>query len=300
MQRLPPMHTLAAFEASARLGTFSQAAEELSVTNSAISHRIRLLEDHLGCRLFVREPKHVRLTRQGQHFLESVRTSIDLLTSSARTIADAAPGDGRLSVTVAPGLGNHILIPRIGEFIQAGDGLDLRIDTSPRVVDLDQDGFDIAIRLGGGSWPGYASEFLAEEKVFAFASERYVREFGRGRGFGALGRATLIHSDDFSWRRWFELQSQDFDGFRGIKSGLRFKEVCAALTAAEQGLGVVLANQGSAFAAQRDGRLIPFVECGIDYRKHYFAVYNQESVRLPLIRAFLDWAQPAIKCALNG
>src|SRR4051812_35218137 len=192
IRRLLPMHALAAFEAAARLQTFARAAEELCVTQSAISHRIRQLEDHLGVKLFVRVHKQVVLTPPGQAFLREVRESMRRLAAASARVNDRPAR--KLRVTSSPALASTVLIPHLKDYFDQCGYVDLEIDTSARVMDLEDDRFDLALRFGTGNWPGHAAELLVEEQIAALASPAYAQGFGRNRTVSDLSRAALISS----------------------------------------------------------------------------------------------------------
>lgn len=292
------MHALAAFEAAARLDSFARAADELCVTQSAVSHRIRQLEEHLGVRLFLRVHKHVLLTPHGERFLVGVREAMQQLAAAAAGVAEQRPAR-RLRVTCAPALASQILIPRLKSYLDRSDPLDIEIDTSTRMAELADEGFDLALRLGRAPWPGYEAELIAEERVVACCSPDYAARFGNVRHAGMLERATLIHGKPFSWAQWTRRVSG-----RPIalppSSGLVFQEVWAAIDAATHGLGVVLSNQVSALEARRAGRLVPFVAESVDLQRHYYGVYRADSARLDAIRHFLDWFGPLVRDELSA
>lgn len=290
IRRLPPMHALAAFEAAARLQTFARAADELCVTQSAISHRIRQLEDHLGVKLFIRVHKQVVLTPPGQAFLLEVRDTMQRLSVAASRVSDQ-PGK-RLRVTASPALAFTVLIPHLKQYFERSGYVDLEIDTSSRVLDIEQDRFDLALRFGNGNWPGYTSELLVEERVIALASPQYAQEFGRKRGLAELSRATLIHSKAFSWNQWFK--AVGYPHSIAVPKGLVFVDVAGAIDAGIHGLGVVLANKGTTVLARRNGSLTSFVENSADMNRHYYGVYRTESEHFDTIRDFLDWIKPLV------
>jgi len=294
--RLPPMHCLAAFEAAARLGTFAEAADELCVTHSAVSHRIRHLEEHLGVVMFVRVYKQVVLTPAGADFLRAVQQTMGPLAQAAKALGERK--HRRLVVTAGPGVASYVLIPHLNDFLQSVGDVDIEIDASSRLVDLNRDGVDLGIRLGSGNWPGYQTELLAEDYVYAMSSPSYAMKFGMRRHLPELARARLIHTGSFSWNQWFSAHGQPATMVR--EEGLVFKETATAVNAAVHGLGVVLSNRGSALGPRREGRLTAFMEDGINLRRHYFGVYAPNSPQADLIRKFLDWLQPVLTYALNG
>jgi len=284
------MHALAAFEAAARLQTFARAAEELCVTHSAISHRIRQLEEHLGVKLFVRVQKQMVLTPPGQAFLSEVRESMQRLGQAAARVSEQSAR--RLRITASPAIAFAVLIPHLKDYFERSGYVDLEIDTSSRVLDLERDRFDLALRFGPGNWPGYVSELLVEEKIIALASPGYVRAFGAARSLSDFPKATLIHSRPFSWNQWFK--SVGHPQSVPVPKGLVFVDVAAAIDAAIHGLGVVLANRATTAQARKDGSLVAFVENSIDLNRHYYGVYRDGSEHAETIRDFLDWIKPLV------
>jgi len=292
-RRLPPMHALTAFEAAARLGTFAQAADELCVTQSAISHRIRVLEEHLGAPMFVRVHKHVVLTPQGERFLTGVREAMRQLGSAAASLASS--GRSRLRITSSPALASRILIPHLRDFMQRHEDLQLDIDASSRVVDLLEGTYDIALRFGTGPWPGLERELLLDESVIALASPDYAARYGAERSLASLASATLIHSSAFNWQTWLRAFGAPLPPSQ--TAGLTFQDVAPALDAAVHGLGVVLANRLTSLDLRNRGLLVPFVDESVDQSRHYYAVYRADSPRIETIRSFLEWLLPCVRNA---
>src|SRR5690606_38717217 len=150
--RLPPVHALSAFEAAARHGSFAVAAEELCITPSALSHRIRLLEDFVGERLFVRDGRAITLTEFGRRYLEVVRAAL-------RTLADfplphrSAPVQPRVKVTVPPTFARYLLVPRLSAFAAAHPDITIELFLSVPLYDLSLSESDVDIRFGAGKYP---------------------------------------------------------------------------------------------------------------------------------------------------
>lgn len=289
-RRPPPMHALEAFDVAARLGSFSQAAHELCVTQSAISHRIRLLEEHLGTLLFARVHRQVVLTPDGERFLSGVREAIRHITKAADAVVRRHACV--LRIASAPALASHVLIPHLRGFLDRHPGLEIEIDTAMSMVDLFENNFDVALRFGIGPWPGLRTELLLEERVFPLSSSAYASHFGSVRTSGTLAHATLIHTRVFSWQQWFK--SAGAPGASGHVPGIVLPDMRAALDAAVHGLGVVLANQLVSLELREKRLLVPFVKTAIDLHRHYYAVYRSDASRLDEIRSLLDWLRPIL------
>jgi LysR family glycine cleavage system transcriptional activator len=295
-RRLPPMHSLAAFESAARHLSFSRAGEELCITQSAVSHRIRQLEQSLGARLFERRHKRVELTRKGEQFLLAVRQAMQQMTLAAQRVA--GEHDQRLRVTVSPAVASQIVIPNLSRFLALHPRVGVDLDTSSRVADLSDDSFDVGLRLGVPPWSEVQAELLVEERVLALASPAYARRFGRRRERAALEQATLIHTRPFTWNQWFRALGWPPPAGASTVPALSFVEAWAAVEAAEQGMGVVLAPQTVSLAARQRGRLIPFIDAALDAQRHYYAVYAPDSPKLELIQAFVAWTGELMRAAI--
>src|SRR5690348_8399241 len=152
--RLPPLSALRAFEAAARLGSFSRAAEEISVTHSAVSHQVRALERALGTPLFQRHGKRVALTEAGRHFSERVGAALRDIAEAARFVQRSARDKNVLTITTLPSFAARWLLPRLGRFMEQHPQLAVSVHTSLALVDLERDEVDLAIRFGNGQWPG--------------------------------------------------------------------------------------------------------------------------------------------------
>ena len=176
MARLPALDTLRVFEAAARLKSFKEAADELSVTASAVSHRVATLEDELGTVLFVRHARRIEVTSEGERLAAGVRRG---LAEIRRAVASIDRREGtRIRVTGLPSHVTRWLAPRLHRFRAAHPDIELDITADLALVDLTQRTFDIALRFGNGVYPGVHAEYLMHDTIFPVASPRYVAEVG--------------------------------------------------------------------------------------------------------------------------
>src|ERR1700756_1945513 len=167
--RLPSLNGLRAFEAAARHLSFTQAASELNVTQTAISHQIRRLEEELGLRLFIRKNRALALTPQARDYLPGVRAAFnDLRLATDRLLRK--DDDKVLTVSTLASLAAKWLLPRLTAFQEAHPGIDVRITTSTALVDFRGGGVDAAIRYGRGNWPGVRAEWLMADDFFPVCS----------------------------------------------------------------------------------------------------------------------------------
>jgi LysR family glycine cleavage system transcriptional activator len=236
-RRTPSLSALRAFEAAARRRSFKLAADELSVTPTAISHRIRALEAELDAQMFVRKTRAVELTPDGQTLYAAVREGFDAINAGIERIGQRSRRTVTLSTT--PAFASKWLVPRLASFQMNYPDIDLNVHASTAPVDLHAGDVDLAIRYGLGRYPGLTSTLLLEDRYAPIASPalkvRHAKEIRSRR---------LIHFDwqqplpvDLTWSAWFRLA-----GLKQAKAdaGVRYSEESHAIQAAVAGQGVAL------------------------------------------------------------
>src|ERR1700685_2629811 len=202
--RLPSLNGLRAFEAAARHLSFTNAASELNVTQTAISHQIRRLEQELGIRLFVRQNRALQLTPEAREYMPGVRAALnDLRLATDRLLRK--DNDHVLTVSTLASLAAKWLLPRLSAFQEAHPGIDVRITTSTALVDFRGGDVDAAIRYGRGQWPGLRADWLMADQLFPVCSPALVTGNRPLRSPEDLAYQTLLHTsagygDD--WRLW--------------------------------------------------------------------------------------------------
>ncbi len=197
---LPPLNPLRAFEAAGRHLSLTRAARELHVTAAAVSHQVRGLEDYLGVKLFRRVGNSLLLTDAGQACLPGLGEGFDRLASAIERLKEH-DARGPLHVSVAPAFASKWLVPRLERFDSAHRDIDVRISASLEVVDLDRDGFDAAIRLGRGSYPGLEVHELFAESVVPMCRTDLI-EGPHPLGTPAdLRHHVLLHDDSLRFER---------------------------------------------------------------------------------------------------
>jgi LysR family glycine cleavage system transcriptional activator len=172
--RLPSLNGLRAFEAAARHMSFTLAASELNVTQTAISHQIRRLEEELGIRLFVRQNRTLLLTPEAREYLPGIRAAFNDLRLATDRLLRKDEGNV-LTVSTLASLAAKWLLPRISSFQERHPGIDVRITTSTALVDFRRDGVDAAIRYGRGQWPGLRADWLMADKMFPVCSPELLK-----------------------------------------------------------------------------------------------------------------------------
>lgn len=251
---LPPLDTLRAFEAAARLGSFSAAAEVLNLTHGAISRQVAKLERWLGLKLFLREARGVKLTPDGDRLYVSTREAFALIGAYSDRWTEPR-GTSVVRLSALPSVSSRWLMPRLSKL----EGGDLRIlfSVDHRQIDLEDEGIDLALRCGRGEVPGRVSLQLFDEWCFPVASPALAKQIGQENPGGDPKRLLnypLIHdSSATGWRAWFAEQGLDY---RPATHDRRFEDYSLVLDAAACGLGIALARPP---LAQRDldaGRVV--------------------------------------------
>src|SRR3984957_14102281 len=202
--RLPSLNGLRAFEAAARHLSFTAAATELNVTQTAISHQIRRLEAELGIRLFVRQNRSLALTAEARDYLPGIRAAFNDLRLATDRLT-RKENDRVLTVSTLASLAAKWLLPRLSTFQQAHPGIDVRITTSTSLVDFKSGDVDAAIRYGRGQWPGLRADWLMADQLFPVCSPALLEGDKPLRCPEDLANQTLLHTSsiyDDDWRLW--------------------------------------------------------------------------------------------------
>jgi LysR family glycine cleavage system transcriptional activator len=286
LRRLPPLNALKAFEAAARHESFTRAAEELCVTQGAVSHQVKALEALLALKLFSRERQRLLITEAGRDYLVVVRDALDRIALGTERLLQRQSA-GALTVSTSPDFASKWLVHRLGDFAEAHPEIDLRVSATMHHVDFAREDVDIAVRHGEGAWPGLESVRLAPEQLFAVASPTLVAGRRRPTRPADLLEHTLLHLDDRSyWARWFELA-----GVAGadLTRGPVWNRASMVIDAAVDGHGVALARTTLAAWDLLAGRLVRLFPVAMPLRKTYWIVCPKATASLPKITLFRDW-----------
>ena len=280
MNDLPPLHTLPAFEAAARLGSFLAAAEALHLTPSAISHRIKQLEEHLGQPLFERRHRAVVLTAAGRRYLAVVREALLRLDEASAVLR--APSVERLRISAAPALGSKWLVARVAEYQQGRPDLEFTLGTATGLGPLLNGEADIGLRYGEEEWPGLLAWKLFDERVFPVCSPTLAANLQTPTD---LDGVRLLRHPLLSWSRWFAAA-----GLRRPEpaSGPTYEDALLMLEAAVAGHGVALIATTLAQPYLDEGRLVrPFAEDCPD--RSFYIVAPPAVQEKPAIMDFIRW-----------
>jgi len=290
--RIPPVHALSAFEAAARHSSFALAAEELCITPSALSHRIRLLEEFVGERLFLREGRNVGLSEFGRRYLEVVRQALRTLTDfpMPRRAASAQP---RVKITVPPTFARYMLVPKLSSFTQNHPDIAVEIYLSVPLYDLSLSESDIEVRFGVGKYPNLQSEMLFAEPTFAVASPDYLKKAGPIKTPADLQNVSLLRSALEPWQPWFEAAGLDWPE---PVNGMRVDDLGLLLEMVRHGHGVGLTRDHFAREMIARGDIVRLFELQMASPPHaYYVVYEKQARERPEVEAFLEWMKNVLR-----
>ncbi len=287
--RLPSLNGLRAFEAAARHLSFTLAASELNVTQTAISHQIRRLEEELGIRLFVRQNRALALTPEARDYLPGVRAAFnDLRLATDRLLRK--DDDKVLTVSTLASLAAKWLLPRLTDFQEQHPGIDVRITTSTSLVDFQRDNVDAAIRYGRGQWPGLRADWLMADELFPVCSPSLLRGDKPLRQPEDLKGYPLLHtsnanSDD--WRLW--LTAAGLPGDIARQPGITFDMIFMTIQAAIDGIGVAMGRTSYVQDDIAKGRLVVPFKIALPADAGFYLVAPEGRREAPKLAAFREW-----------
>ena len=281
--RIPPMQALRAFEAAARTGSLTRAAEALSVTHGAISHQIKALEESLGVRLLERAGRGIRVTDSGERLAARMRAALAEIADAVREASERA-NPRQLRVSVMPSFAARWLLPRLGSFIARHPDIDLDVRSSMALVDFRRDDADVAIRHGFGNWPDVKAEYILSDTYFPVCSPRLVPRLpGEPRD---LARYTLLRANDEFWKPWFDAVGLDWPE---PARGPIFNDSALMLQAAVDGQGIALARKSLLGNDVRNGLLVRLFDIDVAAPRRYYLVYPPRLAGSPKLAAFREW-----------
>lgn len=281
-----PLSAIRIFEAAARLKSFTRAAEELGVTQAAVSWQVKALEKRLDQALFQRLPREVVLTPSGERLARAASEAVNLLRAALDDLTET--GEGVLAITTVNSLAAHWLAPRIGAFQVAHPKLAVRLETSNRIVDLAHDSIDIAIRAGNGEWPGMEARFVFPNIQTPLCTPQMREQLGGLTRPEDLLTAPRIGSEE-EWAVWFQAAGID-TGLAPVEptrlmADTQTLEVASALG----GQGVALGSPILFAADIASGRLVRPFEPVMPLGGGLWLVYPKDRRRSPKIAAFREW-----------
>jgi LysR family glycine cleavage system transcriptional activator len=285
---LPSLNGLRAFEAASRHMSFTRAAAELNVTQTAISHQIRRLEEQLGIPLFIRRNRTLTLTAEARDYLPSIRSAFEDLRRATERLRRADP-DARLTVSTTASLATKWLVSRVAAFQDANPGVEVRITTSAHLVDFHREEVDVAVRYGLGVWPGLRADWLMAEDIFPVCSPTLLTDATPLRSPADLAHHTLLHTmvSREDWQLW--LTAAGLPASIATRRGLTFDQSFMAIQAAMEGLGVALGRSHLVEADIAAGRLVAPFDMVLPQDAGYYVVTPEAAAETPNIALFRNW-----------
>lgn len=285
-RRLPPLTALRAFEAGARHLSFTKAAQDLNVSQAAISHQVKALEEHLGVRLFRRFTRKLVLTDEGRRLYPVLSEAFERIADTVQEITDKK-ADWLLTVSLLPSFGARWLVGRLGRFRQSHPEIDLRLHHSLDRVDFARDDVDMAVRWGRGDWPGLAVDFLKGDTLIPVCSPDLLEAEPPLRAPADLAGHTLLHEEDYDdWTQWLRAAgAPEVESRRGPV----MDDPAVIIQAALGGQGVALVTQAFVADDLAAGRLVRLFELSLETEFAYYIVYPADALEQSKVRAFRDF-----------
>jgi LysR family glycine cleavage system transcriptional activator len=284
MAPFPSLETLRVFEVACRHGSYSEAARELHVTHSAVSQRIRQLEEELGLTLFERQGNRMVPTSSGLRLQAGVKNAFSEMNAALASIQTRRK-DTEITVSLLPVMAARWLVPRLSRFTARFPHVNLHIKTGQSLANFKSDGVDIAIRFGTGDWKGLRAIKLLDEEFFPVCSP--------GLNGGRLPKdpasmlsQPLLIDRNLSWHAWFKSAGVKLD--RDI-AGTSFTDTNALMEAAVTGQGIALGRLSVARSDILAGKLVRLSEHSLRVAYCHYAVYPIASESNPALVAFRDW-----------
>lgn len=282
-RRLPQLNALKTFEAAARHESFTRAAEELCVTQGAVSHQVKSLEAELGLKLFNRERQRLVITSAGREYLAVVRDALDRIAIGTERLL-GRQSSGVLTVSTSPDFAAKWLVHRLGRFAEAHPGIDLRVSATMHHVDFAREEIDIAVRHGDGQWPGLHVVRLCTEELFAICSPNLASTLHQPAD---ILRVPLLHLDDGrAWSAWFDAAGVSM---AEAMQGPVMNRASMLIDAAVDGQGVALARTALAAWDLISRRLTRPFALSLPLAKSYWIVCPKATANLAKLVTFRDW-----------
>lgn len=284
-----PRH-LVVFEAAARRGSFTLAAQELNVRQPSVSASIKQLEASLGAQLFQRSHRRITLTHAGERLFADVSRAFEVLAQSATSIRQSASND-HVTLCASSAFNNYWMLPRLRSFQQSHSQIDLRLQSSDREPDLNVEPISLAVRLGAGDWPDCDSALIAQEVIYPVAAPRVMAAAINLRNVPGLLHQRLIHLEEPirerpSWQQWFSAHGITETPPRG---GLRLNDYALVLQAAMAGEGFSFGWHHLVDPLVDQGMLAARPEWAWSTGQGFYLVWSKSRPLTPTARIVRDW-----------
>jgi LysR family glycine cleavage system transcriptional activator len=293
MRKIPPLSAVRVFESAARHSNFTRAAAELGMTQAAVSYQVKVLEERLQTKLFLRQKGRLSLTEIGSRIAPLVRDGFNMLENA---FSLALTKDGQiLTISTTQSFATNWLAPRIGSFQITEPQLAVRLRSDDHYVDFAAEDVDVAIRNGAGNWPGLSAHFMMRVVVQPFASPEFVARHGPIETPTDVMRLPRLSPDDWWWDFWLAQIGGSAGNQRGMP-GIRLDSQAMEANAAMAGHGIAIINSMLWQRDIEDGRLVAVGPNALAEHSYWltYPAYRRSS---PKIRAFRDWLDSQIAIA---
>ncbi|MDG2533128.1 LysR substrate-binding domain-containing protein [Sphingomonas sp. HITSZ_GF] len=295
MRRLPPLAAVRVFEAAARHGNFTRAAEELGMTQAAVSYQMKLLEERLGAPLFARSGRGIALTDLGRRIAPQITTAFDAMGDAFAAVH--AESESVMRITAPRTLATNWLAGRLGSFQLARPELAVRLHVGDDMVDLLAGEADVALRGAPGPIAGHSCHFLMRMPVAPFASPALLARHPQVRTPADLLELPRVSPHDDWWDLWFAAAMGEAPA--NNQAGVRFDSQILDGNAAIAGHGVAILSAPMWLGAVQSGQLVQVLPQRAYYRNAFWLMYAEGKRSQPKIRAFRDWLMAEVKASMG-
>jgi LysR family glycine cleavage system transcriptional activator len=283
---LPPLAAIRVFEAAARLMSFTRAAQELGMTQAAVSYQIKLLEERLGAQLFLRRPRELVLTEAGERLAPRTSEAFDILRDTYGRFVE--PGQETININTMQTFAAQWLAPRLGTFQLRHPNIAVRLETTSRVIDFAREEVDVVVRAGHGKWPGLVATKLIDVRFSPMLSPKLAASVGGIHEHADILKLPLLDPKDPWWLSWFhrhDLPLAELEKQTAPSLGMQALDASAAMA----DLGVALLTPAYYRRELAEGRLIQPFEEVFEEGSGYWLAYPESRRNVPKIKAFRDW-----------
>lgn len=285
-RKLPPLNQLKTFESAGRTLSFKDAADELFVTPSAVSHQVKSLEEFLGFELFERKTRRILLTAGGREYLQSVQKALTLLEHATERLINHH-SSGELKLAVAPAFLDRWLLPRLSSFTDIFPDIELDITSQMGILNFHQSDIDMAVYFGDGSWPDIHCVHLKTSSLVPVCSPKLVPENGFETADQLMSQRLLhVKRRPNEWRDWFQYTGETLEE---NKRGVYLSSGMLASRAAAKGMGLALTDLSLVTEELKSGELVVAFEQPLPLPKSFWLVYQFDRELTPAMTAFSHW-----------
>ncbi|MEM6461531.1 MAG: LysR substrate-binding domain-containing protein [Pseudomonadota bacterium] len=295
-RRIQSPTALFAFEAAARHCSFTAAAEELNVSQPAISQSVKKVEQALGTVLFERRHRAIRLTEAGERFYADVSFGLMHILNSAEAIARREPGQ-HVSISCSTAFAHYWMLPRLATFRGNNRDIEIRLQTTDKDINIVNEPNSFAVRLGSGTWPGFNTLWLGPERIYPVCSPAYLDRAGRPGCNADIRDHALIHLEEpyrprAGWRDWF--RAQEIDYVDGV-GGLRFNDYALVIQAAIAGEGIACGWDHIVETLIDQGLLLRLGTEAYDVGQGHYVIWPDNQALTPKAERVLAWLKTQAK-----